>query len=59
VTEIKVKRLEILGHVVRMEDTRLPKMVFSAKPEGRRGAGRPRLRWMDDVQADIKADIKP
>jgi hypothetical protein len=34
---------------------RLPKMVFSAKPEGRCGVGRPRLRWMDDVEADIKA----
>jgi hypothetical protein len=30
VTEIKVRRLEWLGHVVRMEDTRLPKMVFNA-----------------------------
>jgi hypothetical protein len=30
-------------------------MVFNAKPEGRRGVGRPRLRWMDDVEADIKA----
>jgi hypothetical protein len=38
-----------------MEDTRLPKMVFNAKPEGRRGVGRPRLRWLDDVEADIKA----
>jgi hypothetical protein len=38
-----------------MEDTRLPKMVFNAKSEGRRGAGRPRLRWLDDVEADIKA----
>jgi hypothetical protein len=38
-----------------MEDTRLPKMVFNAKPEGRRGVGRPRLRWLDDVDADIKA----
>jgi hypothetical protein len=55
VTEIKVRRLEWLGHVVRMEDTRLPKMVFNAKPEGRRGVGRPRLRWLDDVEADIKA----
>jgi hypothetical protein len=55
VTEIKVRRLEWLGHVVRMEDTSLPEMVFNAKPEGRRGVGRPRLRWLDDVEADIKA----
>jgi hypothetical protein len=55
VTEIKVTRLEWLGHVVRMEGTRLPKMVFNAKPEGRRGVWRPRLRWLDDVEADIKA----
>jgi hypothetical protein len=55
VTEIKVTRLEWLGHVVRLEDTRLPKMVFNAKPEGRRGVGRPRLRWLDDVEAGIKA----
>jgi hypothetical protein len=34
-------------------------MVFNAKPEGRRGVGRPRLRWLNDVEADIKAlDIK-
>jgi transcription termination factor 2 len=55
VTEIKVRRLEWLGHVIRMEDSRLPKTVFNAKPEGRRGVGRPRLRWLDDVEADIKA----
>jgi transcription termination factor 2 len=55
VTEIKVRRLEWLGHVIRMEDTRLPKMVFNAKPEGRRGDGRSRPRWLDDVETDIKA----
>jgi hypothetical protein len=54
-TEIKVRRLEWIGHAVIMEDTRLPKMVFNAKPEGRRGVGRPRLRWLDNVEADIKA----
>jgi hypothetical protein len=36
-------------------DTRLPEMVFNAKPEGRRGVGRPRLRWLDAVEADTKA----
>jgi hypothetical protein len=60
VTEIKVRRLEWLGHVIRMEeDTCVPKMVFNAKPDGRRGVGRPRLRWLDDVESDIKAlDVK-
>jgi hypothetical protein len=38
-----------------MEDTRLPKMVFNAKPEGRHGVGRPSLTWLDDVKVDIKA----
>jgi hypothetical protein len=40
-----------------MEDTRLPKMVFTSntKPEGRRGVGRPGLTWLDDVEADVKA----
>jgi hypothetical protein len=54
-TEIKVGRLECLGHVVRMEDTYLPKMIFNAKKEGRRRVGRPRLRWLGDVETDIKA----
>jgi hypothetical protein len=29
-------------------------MIFNTKPEGRRGVGRPKLRWLDDVEADIK-----
>jgi hypothetical protein len=50
VREIKVTRLEWLGHVVRMEDSCLTKMIFHAKPEGRRGVGRCRLRWLNDVR---------
>jgi hypothetical protein len=30
-------------------------MVFNAKSEGSRGVGRPRLRWLDYMEVDIKA----
>jgi hypothetical protein len=33
-----------------MEDTR----IFYTKPEGRRVVGRPKLRCLDDIEADIK-----
>jgi hypothetical protein len=54
VAEIKIRRLEWLGHVIRMEDTHIPKMIFNTKLEGRCGIGRPKLRWLDDTEADIK-----
>jgi hypothetical protein len=55
VTEIKVRRLEWLGHTIRMDGARMAKQVFVSKPEGRRDIGRPELRWLDDVEDDIKA----
>jgi hypothetical protein len=33
----------------------MAKKVFVSKPEGRRDIGRPKLRWLDDVEDDIKA----
>jgi hypothetical protein len=45
----------MVRHVIKMKNFRLPKMVFIAKPEGKRGVWRPRLRWLDDVEAGIKA----
>jgi hypothetical protein len=29
-------------------------VVFNTKPEGRCGVRRPRMRWLDDVEVDIK-----
>jgi hypothetical protein len=55
VTEIKVRRLEWLGHIIRMDGDRMAKKVFISKPEGRRDIGRRKLRWLDDVENDIKA----
>jgi len=54
VTAIKIRRLEWLGHVNRMNETRSVKKIFEGKLEGRRGRGRPRLRWITDVEDDLR-----
>jgi len=48
VTVIKIRRLEWLGHVIRMNETRSVKKIFEGKLEGRRGRGRPRLGWINN-----------
>ena len=53
-TVIKIRRLEWLGHVVRMNETRSVKKIFEGKLEGRRGRGRPRLRWINDVEDNLR-----
>jgi hypothetical protein len=53
ITVIKIRRLEWLGHVIRMDETRSVK-IFEGKLEGRRGRGRPRLRWINDVEDDLR-----
>jgi hypothetical protein len=55
VTETKVRRLEWLAHIIRIDGARMAKKVFVSKPEGRRDIGIPKLRWLDDVEGDIKA----
>ena len=54
VTVIKIRRLEWLEHVIRMNDTRYVKKIFEGKLEGRGGRGRPRLRWINDVEDDLR-----
>jgi hypothetical protein len=48
VSNIKRKRLEWIGHVVRMDQGRIYKKIFESKPEG----SRRRLRWLEDVEKD-------
>jgi transcription termination factor 2 len=54
ITVIKMRRLEWLGHVIRMDETRSIKKIFEGKLEGRRGRGRPRLRWINGVEGDLR-----
>jgi len=48
VADIKNKRLEWIGHLVRMDHGRAVK-IFESKPEERR-LGISRLRWLQDVE---------
>lgn len=52
--EMKARRLGWLGHVVRMEQDRAVKRVYTGVPEGRRPVGRPKYRWCDAVEGDLR-----
>jgi len=52
---IKAQRIKWLGHVKRMEVGAMPRKMMEGRLFIGRRRGRPRLRWMDDVVADLKA----
>jgi hypothetical protein len=54
VNEMRATRLRWLGHVERMEETRSVKKAYRYTPTGKRPRGRPRQRWMDNVQRDLE-----
>ena len=54
VTTVRVNRLRWAGHLARMDPNRAPAKLFSIDPEGRRGVGRPKTRWIDCVNADLR-----
>jgi hypothetical protein len=41
-------------YIVRMNEARIVKKIFEEKLEGRRGRGRPRLGWINDVEKDLR-----
>ena len=45
------KRLQWYGHVKRMPEERIPKLIMEWIPLERRKRGRPRKTWMEAVQA--------
>jgi hypothetical protein len=51
---VTTRRLELVGHLVRMSDDRTVKKVILGKPDGRRKARRPKLRWLDCTENNLK-----
>ncbi len=43
------RKMSFFGHICRMQDDRLIKMVMFARTEGKRKKGRPVRRWLDDI----------
>jgi len=54
VNYIKVKRLALAGHLARINDDRTLKKIFNTKPDGARSVGRPKLRWEDGVDQNMR-----
>jgi hypothetical protein len=57
-TYICLKRLMWVGHVVRMEEHRIPKKVLGSCFGGGRLVGRPRNRWEDAIQMDADSLLR-
>jgi hypothetical protein len=50
----RAQRLGWHGHIERMQETRMVKVIHSWKPISKRPMGRPKIRWKDDVKKDIQ-----
>jgi len=51
---IKGQRISWLGHLERMEEDRMPKKIFTQELEGMRRRGRPRKRWEEEGESDLR-----
>jgi len=47
-------RIAWLGQVMQMDDKRTPKRMLEWKPIGTRIRGRPRKRWIKDIEEDMQ-----
>ena len=51
--EIKKSTLRWAGYLERMPNSRAVKVIYAHNPGGKQPKGRPRLRWLDDVERDL------
>ena len=51
---VKSRRLRLAGHVTRMGNERGAWKLLVGKPEGKRPVGRPRMRWENNINHDLR-----
>jgi len=51
VVDIKKKILDWLRHIMKMDQVR---KLFDSKPKAMRKMGRPRMRWLENVEKDLR-----
>jgi hypothetical protein len=51
---IKARRMRWAGYVVRMGEVRGAYNILVGRPEGKRPLGRPRRRWEDNINMDVR-----
>jgi sorting nexin-29 len=52
---IKGQRIQWLGHIMRRGENETVRVALEWKPQGKRPRGRPRKRWIDVVEKDLKS----
>jgi hypothetical protein len=52
VEDIKIRKLDWAGHIIKKKKKRIPKKVLNGNFHTKRPVGRPRTRWADVVQRD-------
>jgi hypothetical protein len=55
---IKLKRLQWASHVQRMVGKRIPKRILESIFIGKRPVGKPRKRWINEVEIDSREILK-
>ena len=51
---IKKNKLRWFGHVMRREEDATLRVVMKIKMKGTRPTGRPRLRWLDNIDSHLR-----
>lgn len=54
---IKLQKINWAGHIVRMSQSSTISRFWTGRPDGKKSSGRPKLKWNEMVEEDLKKKI--